>query len=450
MEDSLRWISLFGGLRRLPCPTSSPSSPKAALLLHQDSTMHSSGGWNSLVSPCLSSTPLSVTGPRQSRDTPPSPGNPCRCALCLTQKATGSIRSFIAAALLALCACLRFRHLSQDLKLEAGFLKGTCRMGKRRGQRTRPPFDWAAPAVLPYGLDMASQVLLDYSELCRAFGKQPGFVLPDLKVAKGESLISASKRSLRELSLGRFIHLLRALLVGMGVPDVRACSFTSYSLRRFLPTAADALRFPEEARLAIGGWQEQPRTTPAQSQAMAQRYADDKTLTSGQIKKEVVVAISLASNLFPGNMTWDDLRQNEPTSEAIAAKIRRQLWQSKLQEKPPRQPRTTPSVSSSSSSSSSSSDPELEAEDSNHVSWFQQAPKQVWWAIASYHFAKTCPLTPCMLPEAQDCKALRRSALNARPEPPKPSRTPCLKTISMRALQHSTLPWQAYRCAGNA
>ena len=138
--------------------------------------------------------------------------------LCKTgQKATGAIRSFVAASLLVLCACLRFRHLqrSQDLRLDSGFLRGTCRMGKRRVQKTRPPFDWAAPAVLPSGFDMASQVLLDYEELCRAHGGQPGFVLHDFQVAKGEGLTPRSKRSLRELSLARFIMLLRALLMGL-------------------------------------------------------------------------------------------------------------------------------------------------------------------------------------------------------------------------------------------
>ena len=161
------------------------------------------------------------------------------------------------------------------------------------------------------------------------------------------------------------------------------------------------------------------------------------------------MAISLASNLFPGGMTWDDLRQNAPTSEALTAEIRCP-WQSKLQEKPPRQPRTTPSVSSSSSSSSSSSDSELEAEDSFLVSWFQQAPKGVYHLAQGMVGHRLVPFCQDLPFDTQDYKALRRFALNARPEPPNPSRTPCLKTINMRALQHSTLPWQAYRCAGTA
>ena len=183
-------------------------------------------------------------------------------------------------------------------------------MGKQRVQQTRPPFKWAA-ALLPSGFDMASQVLLDYDELCRAYGSQPGFVLQDFEVAKRAPLTSGSKRSLRELSLGRFIQLLRALLLGLGVSDVQACQFTSYSLRKFLPTAADALQLPEEQRLAIGGWQEQPKTASSQPQppakhTMAQRYADDKVLTSGQVKKEVVVAIDFTSRKLVGDMIWDD------------------------------------------------------------------------------------------------------------------------------------------------
>ena len=302
--------------------------------------------------------------------------------LCSTaNKTTGSVRSFVAAALLVLCACLRFRHLqrSQDLRLDSGFLRGKCSMGKRRVQQTRPPFEWAAPSILSFGFDMALQVLLDYEELCRAYGSQPGFVLQDFEVAAGACLRSDSKRSLRELSLGRFIHLLRALLLSLGVPDMEVCKFTSYSLRRFLPTAADVLLLPEEMRLAIGGWQEQPKTASSQPQprakhTMAQRYADDKVLTSGQVKKEVVVAIDMTCRRLTGDMTWDDLRQNAPSPDELTNELKHSRWQ------PPSFKATcvaqaARSGSDSSCSSSSSSDSELDAADADLISWFQQTPK---------------------------------------------------------------------------
>ena len=93
--------------------------------------------------------------------------------------ASGSVKSLICHALLPLVACL-YRHLqrSQNLHVSFAFLRATCRKGKRRVQYTQPPFDWACPSVLPFGLDMAAQVLLDHSETTRALGQEPDFCHP--------------------------------------------------------------------------------------------------------------------------------------------------------------------------------------------------------------------------------------------------------------------------------
>ena len=191
-------------------------------------------------------------------------------------RATGAVKSFVCHVPPALTACLRYKHLprSHNLHLTHGFLRATCRKGKRRVKSTRPPFDWACPAILPFQLDLASQVLLDYDEVRRALGHDPDFVVHDYVVAKGDALQPSSKRRLRPMDLPRFSE---SLLLGMGISNKDVSLFSSYSLRRSMPTAADILKLPEDQCLAIGNWQDRPAGRGERT--VAQHYANDKVLT---------------------------------------------------------------------------------------------------------------------------------------------------------------------------
>ncbi|CAE7838081.1 unnamed protein product [Symbiodinium necroappetens] len=301
-------------------------------------------------------------------------------ALCKAgASAQGAIRSFVCHALLALVACLRFRHLqrSHNLRLCYSFLRATCRKGKRRVQQTQPPFDWACPAILPFGLPLAEQVMLDNSEVKRALGRDPDFLVHDYEVPKGEPLTASSKRRLVAMSLPRFTDFLRAVLLGLGIPEADVKAFSSYSLRRFLPTAADILRLPEEHRLAIGNWQERPtatadRTQPRAVHHMAQHYANDKVFTSARIKQEVLVSIFMVARRVSFKLSWDDFRQNLPATDDVTQELRKSEWHpaaASIQQGEFR-PGSESSDSASSSSGESSS-----SEDPDAVAWFQQSLK---------------------------------------------------------------------------
>ena len=99
--------------------------------------------------------------------------------------------------------CLRYHHLQRSCGLQVcfSFLRATCRKGQRRVQQTQPPFDWACPAVLPFGLYLAAQVLLDCSEAQRALGRDPNFIVHDYDVPKGSPLTAESKRRLTGMEL---------------------------------------------------------------------------------------------------------------------------------------------------------------------------------------------------------------------------------------------------------
>ena len=316
--------------------------------------------------------------PNQGHIAQPREPLPLRIMLALCKAgstACGAVRSFICHALLALVGCLRFRHLqrSHNLRLCYSFLRATCRKGKRRIQQTRPPFDWACPAVLPFGLALAEQVLLDFSEVTRALGREPDFLVHDYDVPRGSPLAASSKRRLAGMELPRFSDFLRAILLGLGIAP-------EYSLRRFLPTAADVLRLPEEHRLAIGNWQERPTAGPTRDQpravhSMAQHYANDKVFTAARIKQEVMVAIVLVAQQVSFKLTWDDFRQHAPSPDSITQELRRDLWHpapSASASKGPEVAEESPRVSSSSSSGESES-----STDRSLLTWFQQAQKGV-------------------------------------------------------------------------
>ncbi|OLP93135.1 hypothetical protein AK812_SmicGene25005 [Symbiodinium microadriaticum] len=242
-------------------------------------------------------------------------------------------------------------------------------------------------AYRPTAVTLSSffQVMLDNSEVRRALGRDPDFLVHDYEVPKGEPLTASSKRRLVAMSLPRFTDFLRAVLLGLGIPEADVKAFSSYSLRRFLPTAADILRLPEEHRLAIGNWQERPTATADRAQPravhhMAQHYANDKVFTSARIKQEVLVSIFMVARRVSFKLSWDDFRQNLPATDDVTQELRKSEWHpaaASIQQGEFR-PGSESSDSASSSSGESSS-----SEDPDAVAWFQQSLKGLAFRCAS-------------------------------------------------------------------
>ena len=152
---------------------------------------------------------------------------------------------------------------------------------------------------------------------------------------------------------------------------------TSYSLRRFLPTAADVMLVPGDLRDAIGGWSERPSTSHEAAQssrqpakhAMAVRYSHHAASTAGAVKRQVIVSLLLTCRNMPEDtaLTWDSVRAYAPSWEEVN-KLCKQA-PSKVE---PASHNAVPEkgVGDSSASSSSSS----ESEDLQRVTleWFQQ------------------------------------------------------------------------------
>ena len=123
----------------------------------------------------------------------------------------------------------------------------------------------------------------------------------------------------------QWVSVLKQVAVATGW-DASALGMLSYnSMRRFLPTMANVLRFPDSIAQAIGSWQEIPQGEGCAGigvQLMSVHYSDQKALSSAEAKREVLdlffclvrrhAAAQAAldgkgSMLAPGTFSWEDL-----------------------------------------------------------------------------------------------------------------------------------------------
>jgi hypothetical protein len=263
--------------------------------------------------------------------------------LKLAMAGQGSISIFAALAILLLTACLRYAHLQRSTKLHVrgGFLVATCTRGKRRVAGVRPPFEWASPMILQKGVSPFDQVLVLYAEMEQRLGAPPTFIIPDMAIID-RKLTASSLIMAKPMPLAKFTNIFQSLLLGFGVPEPDSLEFTSYSLRRFLPTLADIFQMESEHKAALGNWVECPTAASTTSSAaasgrcgvrpraqatMAQRYAEDKTLTSGAIKQRVLVMLSMAqAEIGAREASWSQLRSVTPTHDEVTRELRDQQW----------------------------------------------------------------------------------------------------------------------------
>ena len=287
--------------------------------------------------------------------------------------------------LVLLVACLRFAHSrrSHSLRYQDGFIRATCSQGKRRIQGRRPPFDWAIPARLTQSVDVSSLVLLDWAELQRALGKPPSFLVPDLEVTAALPLSSTTRKLPRPMTLAKFNSLLRSLAASLGASPEEAAEISSYSLRRFMPTAGEVMQFAPFELQAVGNWVELPRTeasTGARTPAvgMAQHYAHDKVFSAAFIKHQILTSLhqAMLKSGQPTQCTWHDVRLHVPPREAVLQHLQTQGSSQASPSRPTslRSPVDSSSVSLS-DSNSSSSDSETEVHSVDTLPWFTQSGK---------------------------------------------------------------------------
>ena len=300
------------------------------------------------------------------------------------KSARGTVKSFIAWTLLTLSACLRFAHIQRSghLRLEGWLLVGFCAKGKRRMAGTRPPFVWATPACVAPDADLASVLLLEYAELEKSLGSVPTFVVPDLRLAPGGALEASTQKVARKMPLPKFVTLLRSLLGALGVPEDQLAQASTYSLRRFMPTLADCAQADYSQRLAVGNWVEavqDRRQQPASS--MPVRYSDQKALTAGTVKLQLLAHLHHVVSLQGERLQWEHIASSHASADEVHKLASQPCWSPKVRSAGSQtsscQAAAEPvnaDVQDSSSASSEATDSEDEAL-APSMGWFAQGSK---------------------------------------------------------------------------
>ena len=122
------------------------------------------------------------------------------------------------------------------------------------------------------------------------------FVIPDLAVGKWIGFRACTTWIAQAMPFGRFSTLFRGLLFSRGFDKDWIFFFTTYSLRRWMPTCAGAVKFSREQRQALRTWIEQPEAEDktASDRAvflMRLHYNADRTLMAGHVKGLAVTCL---------------------------------------------------------------------------------------------------------------------------------------------------------------
>jgi hypothetical protein len=123
----------------------------------------------------------------------------------------------------------------------------------------------------------------------------------------------------RQITIQAFTEDVRDVL-RQYLPGLNAELFTSYSLRRVLPTAAGVMGMDEAAKSAVGNWVDTQRLSK-----MALRYNDQREAQAIKAKHEVVRAVetALQDNEEDWACTWLEFRRR--MSPSVLVKLRADL-----------------------------------------------------------------------------------------------------------------------------
>ena len=197
----------------------------------------------------------------------------------------GSVYWPIGAAMLFLwMAVLRFKHAQRSclVRLTSVVLEGVCHRGKRK-----PGFRWACPRFAPGGGDVGGALWKSWHAQVKSSG---GLVYGTVLDHQGAVL-----------GLGDFHRASRAFLAALvGTRDVDL--FSSYSLRRSLPSVAEVRGATSDEADALGDWE------ASKEKVMRIRYADCKE-DSAAVAKLLQVAFITAAAGAGFELTWQRCRE---------------------------------------------------------------------------------------------------------------------------------------------
>ena len=216
-----------------------------------------------------------------------SPGDFLTILCQAQQEGADSIPSQL--VILACVACIRCKHFarSQLISHTTTMISAHCSKGKRVKQGSRPPYTWAVPLMPEVG-DCVFKTVIRLLEQWQ----RPLFFVPAFKAGTTRRRFRARQWQQRPMLNHQWVTILKQAAVTAGWDAANLGALSYNSMRRFLPTVANVLRFSEHTAQAIGSWQELPQgegsSASTSRQLMSIHYSDQRALASAEAKREVL------------------------------------------------------------------------------------------------------------------------------------------------------------------
>ena len=196
---------------------------------------------------------------------------------------------------------LRFAHVSRALIQMDKSDDRMCVIGISRGKsRGRQSFtrqvQWGGQQGQVRGVPLLLQLQKD---LEATIGKDARRTLvPDLALGGGGITGKGGSVVRKHMPYSRFADVLRTVLTlrPLSLTEDEASRYPTYALRRFLLSVAEVLGMPLERRNSLGNWvdnvSDDKGARPKGSEPMAVRYRAARFLSSAQVKRACLAAVS--------------------------------------------------------------------------------------------------------------------------------------------------------------
>ena len=232
--------------------------------------------------------------------------------LLLNDKIDENMKATAVAMVFLWTTTLRFRHYQRSVceRLNGHSVQGYCVLGKKGAG-----FSWVAPRFGPLGFDCGEFVFKQWSKACERANSPVQYLLFDTS-------------SLTPFTRVNFTLAARTLLAKIiGSDD--ALIFTTYSLRRAMPTLADMRNASEADRLAVGDWRDASCGGGGRVSAMSVRYAGDKLASATEVKLFHVLIVAAAAPMCEV-LSWSELRKALNSVDLVVLREKAARWAAEL------------------------------------------------------------------------------------------------------------------------
>ena len=211
---------------------------------------------------------------------------------------SGATRAAGQLVALVIVGCVRWKHArrSKLIEITPDTLTFKCKLGKSKVRGARRPFEWAVPRYLAAGIDCFDAVETLYNNLKDITGEYPEFVVPRL-LNGGGAPEPFDEFDATPMSDAAFMDMVKGVFseVGMNEADVKRLQYNS--IRRYLPSAGEALRYDTAEAQSISNWTEIPKGVLSRrdraTHPTSRAYAATKEETALINKHKAVAAMQL-------------------------------------------------------------------------------------------------------------------------------------------------------------